>query len=185
MPSCSWWSTMNDNQLSALVRAQLLTYLPAGTEVVASYQPTHQGRPGGMTVGFVQIGDEQRAGWPSITERYEEGTGDFLHTETQIVLTTFQGWALSPQDPKDISRPTAKDLAAQAAAYLNSAMVRKALKAQQVSIMRITGVRNPWFENDRNQFEASPSFDFQLCWHRSIVSRTPAAKSVELKILRV
>lgn len=184
MPSCSWWSTMNDNQLSALVRAQLLRFVPAGTEVIASYQPTQQGRPDGMSVGFSHI-SETREGWPAITEKYEEGTGDFLHTETQIVLTTMQAWALSPQDPRDTSRPSAKDLAQLAASALNSVMVRKALKAQQVSILRIGEVRNPFFENDRKQYEASPSFDFQLCWQRSIVSRTPAAKSVELKILRV
>lgn len=184
MPSCSWWSTMNDNQLSALVRQQLLLAVPPGTEVIQGYQPTHQGRPGGMSLGFFHV-DEQRHGSAIVTDEYEEGTGDFLHTERQWVITRMQCWALSPQDPKDTSRPTSKDLAQLAASWLVSDRVRVNLRAAGVGVQRVLQVRNPYFTNDRDENEASPSFDFLLSWQRSIVSRTPAAQSVEFKIHRV
>jgi hypothetical protein len=45
----------------------------------------------------------------------------------------------------------------------------EALKAQGFGIMRITDLRNPYFKDERDQFQASPSFDFTLSYNRTLV----------------
>lgn len=179
---------MTDNALVTLIRAALLTQLAtqgqAGTLVLGSYQPTAQGRESGPAVYFFCPTDE-RYGWQGRTGVYNSGANAYDYTERQWHNTTFQLGALAPQDPANLTLPTPKDIVALCAMIVNGSAFRAALRAQAVGVQRVTTIRQPYFVNDREQFEASPSFDFTVSHRRTIIQQAPAVESVEVNSARV
>ena len=177
---------MTDNQLAILFRAQLLAGMArhgyATLPVTASYQPTTEGRATEAALYFFPL-TERRYGWQGRKRLVGEET--ITTTETQIIESAFQVFALAPQDPTNLSLPTAKDLVNIAAMACNSQVFSQAMNRQGVGVQRITQVRNPFFVNDQGQFEPSPSFDVTLSHKRQISEVTPVAKDVTLSIHRV
>lgn len=108
-----------------------------------------------------------------------------VHTETTQYASTFQMSGLSPQDPANPNQRTASDLLNYAAYAMQSSAMIQALEAQGVGILNVPEVRNPYFMDDRDRFEASPSFDFVLTHKQIIVSQTPVVQSIEVQILEV
>lgn len=177
---------MTDNQLAILFRAQLLAGMArhgyATLPVIASYQPTTEGRATKAALYFFPL-LERRYGWQG--RKRLVGQETITTTETQIIESAFQVFALAPQDPTNLSLPTAKDLVNSAAMVCNSQVFSQAMNRQGVGVQRITQVRNPFFVNDQGQFEPSPSFDVTLSHKRQISEVTPVAKDVTLSIHRV
>lgn len=112
-----------------------------------------------------------------------------VHTETQLYETTIQVSALAKPPPvtgaPDVNEPTAPDLANQACTVMQSDATIAALRVLGIGVLRITDVRTPHFRNDRDQFEASPSFDFILTHKQVTVTTTPAAIVGELVVASV
>jgi hypothetical protein len=154
---------MTDNQLIQLFLPIIQNGLIADgfvdVPVVQSNQPTQQGINSNPTVYFYKVGDKR---YGFLGRKSEWIIDEMLHTEFQHYETTFQIVALVRQDPNNTSLPTAADLVNEVAAIMQSDNARQLLNAANVGILRVTDVRNPYFTDDQDIFEASSSFDFTL-----------------------
>jgi hypothetical protein len=179
---------MRDNDLIRLFLPIINTGLVVAgfTDVVVkqSNQPTQQGINSGPTVYFFKVGDK-RYGYLRRDDEWDENDNLMVHTEMQYYETTFQISALVMQNPKTPYQYTASDLINQAAAILQSDNTISTLEASDVGILRIGEIRNPYFLDDRDQFEAVSSFDFVLTHNQTIISSQPIITKVNFEIDRV
>ena len=184
---------MYDNQLVQLI----ITVLQAGfvangfttdngnaVAIKQSYQPTTQGVNTQNTIYLFKIGDH-RYGWTGKTDVWDQDTETEVHTERQWYETMFQLSALALQNAADVNSKTASDLLNIAAAIMQSDATLAALHAQGVGILRVTDVRNPYFTDDKDRYEAAPSFDFTLEHEQVIISSSPVIEDVEFNIQRI
>lgn len=111
--------------------------------------------------------------------------GAWVYIETEVYASTFQCSALATQNPANIESLTASDIANLAAYVLQSASVIAAFEAQCVGVLRIPLVRNPYFSDDRQRYEASPSFDFTITHQQTIITTVPIVTETEFNIDRV
>lgn len=130
--------------------------------VVQMNQPTIQGIPTTGVVYFQKVGN-RRYGYLGRFEKWNPTASQMDHTEMQYFETTFQVSALFRQDPYNPTY-TASDLVNEAAWIMQSDATREALNFYGIGILRVTDVSNPFFVDDRDNFEASPSFDFTLVY---------------------
>ena len=180
---------MLDNALIALIittiQSQLITAgLPNNLIIKQAYQTTQQGTPKVPTAFLYKIGDH-RFGWPKRGDVWDSIGMSMVHQEIQAYQTTFQMSALSIQNPLTPTQYTASDILNTIVYILQSSVTIDTLEAQDVGIMRIMDIRNPYFMDDTQNFEASPSFDFTLRHNQIITSTTPIIQTTELDILTV
>jgi len=175
---------MNDKAIFAAIRAALLDgFARAGlssVEVARGYQPTSQGRANGSAIYMTKLFD-QRFGHVDRKETYRPETDDFLHTERQQYESTFQMMATAEENPADPDGMTASDYANKAAGILQSDIGMAILAKSGLRPLRVTTVRNVPFENDKGQWEFTPSFDLVLTHHAITESVTPAAQTIQGK----
>ena len=178
---------MTDIELRSFVRAQLLLILPmygiASVPVIASQQPTTEGRETGPAIYFHSL-DEQREGWQS-REYRKTDTAETL-TETQIMATTMQISVVAPQTD-DLTKPQATDICRAASVALQSSQFLDALSRQYPGsgVRRVTAVRRPYIVNDQGQFEMVPSFDVTITHTVQFTTITPVVSSARVSIHRV
>lgn len=177
---------MTDNQLIQLflpiINAGLLaneTY--AGVAVKQSYQPTQQGPNTIPTVYFFKI-NSRRYGFLGRRDKWDSINNKMVHTEAQYMETTFQISTLVRQSPHTPNEYTASDLANEVASIMQSDSTRDILNSSGVGILRVTDIRNPYFVDDKDQFEASPSFDFTLTFEDFRVSTSPIISKYDYAI---
>lgn len=179
---------MTDNQLAELFRAHLLYGLSRhghpNTLVVESNQPTTQGRTDTATLYYFAL-PERRYGWQHRSRTYDEQESQITTKEGQWIESAYQLFAMVPQRPRDLSTVTPKDLLNLAALICNSEPFLSGMRAGGAGVQRITEIRNPFFVNDRKQFEASPSFDITISHKREIIEITPVTTEVTHRIFRV
>ena len=108
-----------------------------------------------------------------------------VHTEKQQYASPFKMTALSVQDPANATQLTASDIVNYACAAMQSDNTIMTLKAQDVGILNVDQVQNPYFTDDRDQFEASPSFDFTLTHKQITMTTTPILQTETFQVLRV
>lgn len=171
---------MTDNELISLflpiIQSSLISSGYVDVVVKQFNQPTQQGINTTPTVYFSKIGDH-RYGSPRRSDTWNETLNRIDHVETQIYETTFQVQALVLQSPANPSY-TASDLVNEVAHIMQSDRTISILTAAQVGIYRITDIRNPYFTDDRDQFEASPNFDFTLTHRQIRLSTTPKVDDI-------
>jgi hypothetical protein len=179
---------MLDNQLISLVIGTITAQEAAagipGTPIAQAFQPTQQGVNTGPTVYLYKVGD-RRYGFAGRSDVWNQTSSTMVHTETQQYETTLQFSALATQDPATPTQYTASDLLNLIAYTLQSSATVAALQAQGVGVERITDVRNPYFTDDRDRFEASPSFDVVLTHKQTVTTSTPILQSTEIQIATV
>ena len=179
---------MQDNQLIQLflpiINDQLIAQGYENVQVAQSYQPTQQGVNTPATVYFFKVADH-RYGFLRREDVYNNVTGIFDHLESQQYNTTFQISALVTQNPTVVNTYTASDLVNEVSAIMQSDYARYQLRKANVGIFRVEDIINPYFIDDRDRYEASPSFDFILSHKQVRVSTTPVVESVGLNIKRV
>lgn len=167
---------MLDNALIDLLATRLEAAASAGgwkDSTGAAYgvsqkqQPTQQGIPTDPQIFFEKLFDVG-FGFPQVQHVYDSETDTMAEVETQLTETTFQISALVRQDPTDLSIPTASDVANFVRGFMLARATIRAWKAQGVSVLRVTTVRNDYLEDDRHQNEATPSFDLVLTHSRVI-----------------
>jgi len=168
--------TYNDNDLIRLflpiIQAGLIADGFMDVTVKQSNQPTQQGVNSSPTVYFFKVSNK-RYGFLGRFDEYNETQGEIVHTESQYYETTFQVSALVRQFPITPNQYTASDLVNEVASILQSDKTLAILNAAGVGILRVIDITNPYFTDDMDQFEASPSFDFTLTYQASRVSITP------------
>jgi hypothetical protein len=158
----------------------------ANIAVKQSFQPTNQGANLGATIYINKIGDKRlgflrrNSVWIPLPS-----PGRMEYEQMQIVETTFQISALSIQIPSNVVQLTASDICEYAADILQGDTARETLQTKGVQMLRVTDIRNPYFMDDKERFEASPSFDFTLMHERVIISTTPVVETYEFNVKRI
>ena len=71
------------------------------------------------------------------------------------------------------------------ASILQSSATIAAFEAQGVGIYHIGDVRNPYFTDDKDRFEASPSLDFTLTHKQVVATTTPVVSEYVYQLLEV
>jgi hypothetical protein len=167
---------MTDNQLIQLffpiIQTGLVTNGFPNVIVKQANQPTQQGVNTGPTVYFFKV-SSKRYGFLGRKDRWDSDAETMIHTESQYYETTFQVSALVQQNPKTPNQYTASDLVNEVASILQSDNTIDTFNESGIGILRVTDLVNPYFVDDRDQFEASPSFDFVLISQASRVSIDP------------
>ena len=135
-------------------------------------QPTQQGIPVVPQVFFEKLFDHAY-GFPALSYSVDNSNPNapvMTETETRQIETTFQISALVPQDPTDLSIPTASDVVNAMHMFLSSRATIRLWQPQGVSILRVTApIQNTYFEDDRHRNAASPSFDIVLT-HSQVIN---------------
>lgn len=147
-----------------------------------SYQPTEQGAESGAALYFFKVGDK-RIGHPKRSSAWNSLLGKEIDTDTQLHESTWQISAWVRQTPT--SDQTASDVLAITAMYMQGAQFVEALKAAGVGILRVTDLRNPYFKDERDQFQSSPSFDFTISYNRTMIRDGRAISLVDINTKRV
>lgn len=181
-----------DKELIIAVIEALETGLSArsitGVTVQQANQPTQQGAPSGPVI-FTQIVGSRRFGFLKRESKWlkppEVSEPIMQHIERQYMETRFQIDALAIQDPTDLVGPTASDLLDRAASIMQSDATRAYLRTKGIGILRVTEERNPYFMDDKERFEASPSFDFILTHERTEISLDPSVETYDFQLKRV
>jgi len=177
---------MLDNAMYQIVLPIIRTGLTArglsDVVVTQSDQPTHQGAVSARAVYLFKIGNEP-FGYPRRDDVW--GGAAEIHTEEQWDEATFQISALVTENPADSNSLTASDIVNIVKNIMQSDATRATLKNAGLGILRIASVRNPILKDDRDNFEASPSFDFILTDISTDTSVSPVANSVVFNIHRV
>ncbi len=189
---------MTENELYTLVcnviKAGLVGFpLFKDITVRQSYQPRITGAPTGSAVLLSDI-HTQRYGflkreskWEPVVPATDPPTGREVRTERQNCVMTMQANAqiLVPPAPKPLPAYTAGDLLMRVSSILQGDDGREALQAGGVGILRVTELRKIHIKNDQDQFQASPSFDFDLCYENVDRFEVPVVDAFEAKIQRV
>jgi hypothetical protein len=178
---------MLDNDLINLLATSLEAATKAGAWLDATGafygvsqkdQPTQQGIPTVPQVFFEKLFDIPY-GYPQLSYSYDSVNNVMTETETQLVETTFQISAFVIQDPTDLTIPTASDVANFIRSYITSRFNLRGWKAQNVNVLRVTRVTNPYIEDDRHRNEAAPSFDLVMTHQRTIANPSNFAETMD------
>lgn len=185
---------MNDNQLITLILAVLNAQLAdvglTGTVLVKAYQPIRQGveqSPGYEPTksGYLVKLFDKRDGFPREDYVYNATDEAEIRTQTQVYHSTFQLTALAVQVPGATTMLTASDVANLLAGLLQNPETMAAFQAQGVGILAITDIRNPYFLDDRDRYEASANFDFTLVHNQVLTKSVPYSDTVTVTLLPV
>lgn len=179
---------MLDNTLIALILQTIMAQEAAtgipGTPIKQAFQPTQQGINTQPTAYLYKIGDE-RVGYVRRADQWNTACNSMIHTELQQYETTFQFSALATQDPKTPTQYTASDILNLIAYILQSSTTIATLEAQGVGVKHISQVRNPYFTDDLQRNEASPSLDVTFSHKQIITTTTPIIQTTEFQIIPV
>ena len=179
---------MKDNDLIRvflpIIQNALIEQGYTNVQVKQSNQPTLQGANTAPTVYFYKLSDK-RYGFLYRKDEYDEIEEVMRHTEEQWYETSFQLQAWVRQRPITPNQYTASDLVNEVAAILQSDSTLSQLAANDIGILRIMDIRNPYYTDDRDEFEASPSFDFILTHRQTRITEIPVVDSDILNIKRV
>lgn len=155
-----------------------------GVTIKQANQPTAQGANTNPTIYFFKVSDH-RYGFLDRRDVWDEINEVMIHTEVQQYETVFQFSALVRQNPRTPVNYTASDLVNECAAILQSDVAMTQLFQNDIGILKITDIRNPYFTDDRDQYEASPSFDVTFTHKQTRVSTVPVIESVEYNVKRI
>ena len=179
---------MTDAQLFELIMAGMLAAasVRAGVtvDVKQNYQPTQQGAQTAPTLYVHKLFDK-RVGHVQRKDVLDIPNDVFRHHEAQWYETTFQVTALAAGNPLVPNLPSASDLVNVGADIMQSDAMMARLRAANVGVLRVGEITNPQFVDDRDRFEASPSFDFVLTHKREYIDGVPVVSSVEFNFARV
>src|SRR6478736_6660500 len=139
-------------------------------------QPRQQGSPSGSFVSFFKI-TERNVGSPKRGTVWNMLTGQFDANLLQACAAIWQFQALVPQDPTNVDQPSESDVLQQFRAIMQTDAALDAFRARGIRIERIVDVRNPFFTDDHDQFEASPSFDVTFTFDRDLAGTIPAVST--------
>lgn len=158
--------------------------IPTGLEVKQANQPTQQGVPVGPVIFMTKLPDN-RYGFRGTSDIWDAEAQKKYHTETQQYESTFQLNCLITQDPTDTAQPTQIDVLNYAAYIMQSDATIRTLQAQGIGIERVSQIRQTPFQDERDRFEYSPSFDFVLTHKQSVTSEIDVLQSIELNIYEI
>lgn len=152
--------------------------------VARAYQPTQQGQLPGNVLYF-QPFPMRRVGWPQRKDEFDPDTLEFVHEESAQFEQTYQFTALTDPEQPSVQLPQAADILRAASAALQSDTGMGVLRAAGVGVLRVTELRLGYATDDRDQFEAEPSFDVTLTYRNGFTDRIEPVVGFEVEIHRV
>jgi len=108
-----------------------------------------------------------------------------VHSESQFYESTWQMSALVLQYPATPNAYTAADLVTEVSSIMQSDKTRDILNESGIGILRIRELTNPYFADDRDNFEASPTFDFTLVYENIRLGVNPIISEFNSTIVGV
>lgn len=152
---------------------------------VSRDQPSPQGAVTAGTI-YLERQFDDRYGWPAVQSQYNPPNpntppnpqGTYTKTEVQWIEAHFQVSAMVIQNPSNLSLPTALDVVRYCGQYINARPIVKQLASQGANVLKVSTVRNPWDKDDRDIFEATPSFDLIVQYQAQIAFTVPATNVV-------
>jgi len=158
---------LTDNQIIQIflpiINAQLIIDGFTNVSVKQSNQPTMQGINKNPTIYFYKLANK-RYGFLGRKDVWDAASLQMVHTESQYIESTWTMQSLVLQSPATPNQYTASDLANEAAWIMQSDKTRDILNTNGIGILRVTDLSNAYFTDDRDNFEAAPSFDFTLIY---------------------
>jgi hypothetical protein len=137
--------------------------------VEQSSQPTMQGINTKPSIYFFKVGSK-RYGYLGRDDVWDADAVDMVHSEKQYYESTWQVMALVLQSPLTPNAYTASDLVTEVSSIMQSDSTRDILNQNGIGILRVQEISNPYFVDDRDNFEASPAFEFVLVYLNTRVS---------------
>lgn len=179
-------ATKKDNEIIQIflpiIQTGLINDGFTGVTVKQANQPTQQGIPATPTVYFFKVSNK-RFGFLGRFDEWMNPT--MVHHEKQYMEITFQVMALVLQYPITPNQYTASDLVNEVASIMQSDNTVTILNNNEIGILRVQEVSNPYFVDDRDQFEASPTFDFTLVYQDDRSSTVPIIDEYDYNILTI
>lgn len=185
---------MTENEVFAHLRAHLLAELPRRRPVLAGVlavrrtgnQQTTRGT--GPELLMVKVA-ERRYGHPTVFERWNATAGELETVERKHAEMDIQFNALYPplptDDPGALAQMTPGDLLGIATDALQMRPFIASLKERNAGVLRITGITNTPFDNDRDQREFSPSFVVTISHVEEYVYPVPVVAGFDVGIKSV
>ena len=192
---------LNDFDVAELIIQVLRTGLNAlGLNAVGIkqlYQPRQVGIEPGPTLYFFKV-VAPRYGFPSRKDRFNTDSNSFRHTETVWRTPTYQisgysirtqqrfrDWGFAPTRHNfnrgnfsgTLPLLSASDIVETAADVMQTSSTRLLLLERQVGIIRITDIRENYFSDERRRYEQNPTFDFQLSYRHTLITRVDPVTS--------
>lgn len=181
-------STLTDNQIIQIflpiIKQGLIDDNYLNVTFKQSNQPTQQGIPKTPVVFFFKVANK-RFGFTGRDDTYNDDESKLEHHEVQYIELTFRISALVLQSPLTPNQYTASDLVNEVASILMSSNTIDTLNNSGIGILRITDIINPYFVDDRDQFEASPSFDFTLVYKSDRISSVPVITDYDYNLVPI
>jgi hypothetical protein len=178
-------SNTTDNSLIQIflpiINAGLIADGFTGVTVKQANQPTQQGIDTGPTVYFFKV-SSKRYGWLGRNDVWNPNTMQMQHFESQYFESAWQMQALVLQDPTTPNQYTASDLISEVSDIMQSDNTRAILNSSGIGILRITDITNPYFTDDRDNFEAIPSFDMTFVYENVRTSVDPVVTQFSAEI---
>jgi len=152
--------------------------------VQQSSQPTLQGINTKASIYFFKVGSK-RYGFLGRNDRWNADDEEMEHVEKQYYESTWQLMSLVLQNPSTANQYTASDLVDESASIMQSDKTRDILNNNGIGILRIQNISNPYFVDDRDNFEASPALEFTLVYLNSRVSNNNYFDTFQSGIFRI
>lgn len=156
---------MNQKQLFAAIVNPIYSILEklnvTDLPIYASYQRGENGRV--LKAAYMYPVAEEPRGWQS--HRTVQG----VTTMVQNQQDTYQLQVFSPDDPNNETQTTAIDYANLLRSIIQSPQYVAELAKSNIGIQRPTGIRPTYFQNEQDEYEPNPNFDFVVSHKREIV----------------
>lgn len=179
---------MLDSQLQAILQSTLKTgFASQGYTTVAvkqNNQPRQIVVPSTPVVYF-SGGTRHNYGWPTYKNVWNETTGKFDRTRTQVVHTTFRIGAIAPISPATPNALTSADTAQIANTILQNSDFITSLVAQDCNVFRVTELPAVPFQDSNDQYSWWCSFDIIFTHNDVFVSTVDAITDFKPGIYRV
>lgn len=179
---------MNDNALYNLIlqvlNVQLADVGLTGLVIAKSNQDTREGVEATTGAYLTKLYDK-RDGFPREDYVWDSIDNVETWTQSQVYHSTFQLTALAIQTPGNTTQLTASDTANLLCALLQNPISMAMFQAQGVGILAVTDVRNPYFVDDLDRYEASANFDFTIVHNQVTTRSVPYTDNVTVTLLPV
>lgn len=166
---------MNQKELFAAIVNPILSTLALlnvnDLPIYSSYQRGSNGRI--LKAAYMYPIAEEPRGWQG--HKTKQG----VTTMVQNQQDTYQLQVFNPDDPANETQRTAIDYANILRAVIQSPQYIAELAKLNIGIQRPTGIRPTYFQNENDEYEANPNFDFVVSHKRETVLTVGEVDTIE------
>lgn len=182
-------SVITDDQVITILRAILLQgfsdqLVPFAIAVEQAYQPEDDNADNETTV-YIHKRTGANVGWPGTRDVFNVDNDNFDTVTTFQDKVTYQFSAFTQQDPYNINYMSASNVLELALRIMQTPATVATLQLSAISMQRTKEVNQAYFDNDRKEFEQSPTFEIVLSYEQTIASTVPKVFPIDLSINRV